>query len=223
MKENRYKNILGSIVKISNVEKNGSIYTCRGEEDNRFIYLLSEKTNEAEIIAVIYDPVKKTEKFVAAKTGDIIYEPYIREKTGNIAGCEYYCLYEKTCGSIVYKIKDNKKYYLLIKNDSGHIGFPKGHIEYGESEEETAVREVREETGLNIHINSKTHQEYTYTTSEGIIKNCVYFYSEFKEENITLQQEEISQSWLLPYNEAYDMLNYPQDKILLKKADLMYD
>lgn len=225
MKENRYKNILGSRIKISNAEKCGNIYTGYYEKDNKnqYIYLLSEETDDVEIIAVIYDPVKKTEKYVAAKSGVRIYEPYIREKIGNIADCECYCLYEKTCGSIVYKIKDNKKYYLLIENDSGHIGFPKGHIEYGEREEETAVREVREETGLNISINSSTRQEYTYTTSAGIIKNCVYFYSEFKEENITLQQEEISQSWLLPYNEAYNMLNYPQDKIILKKAENMYD
>lgn len=223
MKENRYKNILGKKIKISHIEKSGNTYTGYTEEDKRFVYLLSDKSDDISVIAVIYDHTDGTEKLAAAESGTVMFEPYIRAKIGDNPDCEYYCLYEKTCGSVVYTVKDRIKYYLLIENDSGHIGFPKGHIEYGESEEETAMREVFEETGLKIEIDPKTRQEYTYTTSKGIIKNCVYFYSKFEEEHIKLQQEEIIQSWLLPYNEAYDLLNYPQDKVILKKADLMYD
>lgn len=52
---------------------------------------------------------------------------------------------EKTCGSVMFTRENGIKKYLLIKNDSGHIGFPKGHVEYGESEAETAEREVFEE------------------------------------------------------------------------------
>lgn len=130
---------------------------------------------------------------------------------------------EKTCGSVVFTRENGIKKYLLIKNDSGHIGFPKGHVEYSESESETAEREVFEETGLKIKVRTDTRQEYTYKNKDSIVKNCVYFCSEFENQTIKLQQEEISQSWLVDYDEAMMLLNYPQDKIILEKADKMYD
>lgn len=68
--------------------------------------------------------------------------------------------------------RQRRKKYLLIKNDSGHIGFPKGHIEVGETERQTARREVFEETGIDIEINEETRQEYTYKTLNGSIKNA---------------------------------------------------
>ena len=53
---------------------------------------------------------------------------------------------EKSCGCIVL----DKRTVLLIKHNSGHWDFPKGHVEGEESEVETAIREVKEETGLDI-------------------------------------------------------------------------
>ena len=52
---------------------------------------------------------------------------------------------EKSCGCIVL----DKRTVLLIKHNSGHWDFPKGHVEGEESEVETAIREVKEETGLD--------------------------------------------------------------------------
>lgn len=131
--------------------------------------------------------------------------------------------HEKTCGSVIFKRENRIKKYLLIKNDSGHIGFPKGHVEPNETEAQTAKREVFEETGVKIIIKPETRQEYTYKNADNIIKNCVYFCNEFDSDNINIQHEEISEYWLLPYNEAMELLNYPQDKIILEKADKMYD
>lgn len=130
---------------------------------------------------------------------------------------------EKTCGSVVFTRENGIKKYLLIKNNSGHIGFPKGHVEYGETEVKTAEREVFEETGLKIKINTDTRQEYTYKNKDSIVKNCVYFCNEFERQNIKIQPEEISQYWLADYHEAMRLLNYPQDKIILERADKMYD
>ena len=55
---------------------------------------------------------------------------------------------EKSCGCIVI---DNDK-VLLVKQNDGHTAFPKGHIEQGETEEECALRETFEETGLKVKI-----------------------------------------------------------------------
>ena len=57
---------------------------------------------------------------------------------------------EKSCGCII--IDDNNKVLLVYGNGSYFWGFPKGHVEDGESEVETAKREVKEEVGLDVVI-----------------------------------------------------------------------
>ena len=59
-------------------------------------------------------------------------------------------LYEKSCGAVVCCQKDNDIKYLLVCEHGGYWVFPKGHMEAGESEHETAMREVKEETGLDV-------------------------------------------------------------------------
>ena len=58
---------------------------------------------------------------------------------------------EKSCGSIVI---DNDK-VLLVKHNAGHWDFPKGHVEANETEVDTAIREVKEETNILIEVNEK--------------------------------------------------------------------
>ncbi|MBQ7046177.1 MAG: NUDIX domain-containing protein [Oscillospiraceae bacterium] len=130
---------------------------------------------------------------------------------------------EKTCGSVMFIRENGVKKYLLIKNDSGHIGFPKGHIEENETEKETAEREVFEETGLKIEVDVNTRQYYSYVRDNRILKHCVYFCNEFFTHDIKLQENEVFGSWLVPYAEALQLLNYPQDRVVLTKADKMYD
>jgi len=57
---------------------------------------------------------------------------------------------EKSCGAIVYRRESGNVLYLIIQQKSRHWSFPKGHVERGESEKETALREIREETGLCV-------------------------------------------------------------------------
>ena len=56
--------------------------------------------------------------------------------------------YIKSCGFIVYKAENNENFYLIIKSHNGDVGFPKGHMEPGENELQTAIRELKEETGF---------------------------------------------------------------------------
>ncbi len=223
MEKVNYRENIGKKIAVSDLKKSedGKYMTgVAGEYDNKPVYVLSENTENLALIAVIV-AADGVEKWVAAADGVSIIEPNIRNIIGDDSDSEYYCLYEKTCGSIVYMERDGKRYYLLIENDSGHIGFPKGHVEFGETEEETAAREVLEETMLNVRIDTQTRQAYTYKNPEGIIKNCVYFCSEFTEELIRLQEGEILRCWLVPYDEAMGLLNYPQDKVIFEKADKM--
>ena len=57
---------------------------------------------------------------------------------------------EKSCGVLVLRQQEEELYVVLLRHRfGGHWSFPKGHVEAGESERQTALREVREETGLS--------------------------------------------------------------------------
>ena len=56
--------------------------------------------------------------------------------------------YEKSCGAVVYCQKDSDIKYLLVCEHSGFWVFPKGHMDAGETEKQTALRELQEETGV---------------------------------------------------------------------------
>lgn len=126
--------------------------------------------------------------------------------------------YEKTSGAVLYTEKDGEILFLLVKTKSGHIGFPKGHTEYGETEQENALREVLEETGITAQLMYDFRQEYTFTTLENSIKTGAFFLAYYNYKESILQETEIDEEYLLPYEKAYEMLNWEQDKIILKKA-----
>ena len=55
---------------------------------------------------------------------------------------------EKSCGTMCF----NQNKILMVKHNKGHWAFPKGHVEENETEQETALRETKEETGLIVSI-----------------------------------------------------------------------
>ena len=59
---------------------------------------------------------------------------------------------EKSCGAVVFTVIDSSIKYVIVESKEGYFGFPKGHVEKNETEKETALREIREETGLNVDI-----------------------------------------------------------------------
>lgn len=158
------------------------------------------------------------ERIVAPK--DIVmYEPYIKEKLGIPQSEKLRCMYEKTCGAVLYTEVDGKRCYLLIENDSGHIGFPKGHIELNETEEETAVREIFEETGIKVSLERNFRMQYQYFTREEISKRCIYFMAHYNYAPAKIQESEILQSWLVSYREAMALLNFAQDREILETVE----
>lgn len=126
--------------------------------------------------------------------------------------------YEKTSGAVLYTEKDGERRFLLVKTKSGHIGFPKGHTEYGETERENALREILEETGIKARLTEDFRTEYTFTTLESSIKTGAFFLAYYDYTAAEIQEAEIDEDYLLPYEEAYEKLNWEQDKEVLKKA-----
>ena len=114
--------------------------------------------------------------------------------------------------------------YLLIRNKrSAHWGFPKGHVEPGETDEETAIREVLEETGINIEIIPGFVKKSEYTIQGKIEKSVSIFLAKTKNTEYNLQIEEIEECGWFNFQDALKTLNYENDKLILNEAKLTVD
>ena len=127
---------------------------------------------------------------------------------------------EKSCGAVVYtKNESGIIEYLLIKHkNGGHWSFPKGHMEVGETEEETAAREILEETGLKVKINQNFRFEMEYSPKPRILKKVVYFVAETKNREILCQIEEVIGSMWVEYESANQKLIHSESIKLMAEA-----
>lgn len=119
---------------------------------------------------------------------------------------------EKSCGCVV--VNDDR--VLLIRQNDNSIGFPKGHMEIGETEIETAIRETREETGLDVNIISTKKYKIKYYVDEIILKEVTYFLAKPVNPNskiIVQKSELIDVNWFLK-DDVGNFLTYEQLRML---------
>ena len=128
---------------------------------------------------------------------------------------------ERSCGTVPYTVRDGIVYYLIIKaRGGGFYGFPKGHVEKGETEEQTALRETLEETSLHVQIKDGFRHEITYKLSSGNTKRVVYFLGEFGDEMPRRNKGfEDFEYFLLPFDLALKRLTYESAKQMLILAN----
>ena len=82
---------------------------------------------------------------------------------------------EKSCGPLVYRKKQDRLELLLIRHkNGGHWSFPKGHVETGETEPQTALREIKEETGLDVGLCEGFRQSVEYFPKPHVKKPVSY-------------------------------------------------
>lgn len=126
---------------------------------------------------------------------------------------------EKSCGAVIItkEIADPK--VLLIKHHNGdHWAFPKGHTEGTETEEETALREIMEETQLNVELDTQFRHVVRYSPYEGTVKDVIYFIAYAAEHAIHRQEEEVLDSTWLSFEEALALITYENDRTVLQAA-----
>lgn len=126
---------------------------------------------------------------------------------------------EKSCGAVIFRKHHGNTELLLIKHtNGGHWSFPKGHVEPGETEAQTALREVREETGLEVQIDTSFREVVSYSPWKDTIKNVVYFLAWVKSKEIRPQPEEVSQVKWVEISLAPKWLNYDNDRQLVSRV-----
>ena len=98
---------------------------------------------------------------------------------------------EKSCGALVIR-KNGEQYDLVLLRHrfGGHWSFPKGHVEAGETERQTALREVKEETGLSIRLYDGFRESVEYFPQAGVKKQVGYFLGAALGDELIRQEEE---------------------------------
>lgn len=133
---------------------------------------------------------------------------------------------EYSCGAVVYTKVNGEYRYVIIRSRGGDFGFAKGHMEEGESEQQTAVREVREEIGLNVtlHDGFRMVDEYQIPSRKQVYKQVVYFLGYYEKQRIVPQLAELVSARLMSFNEAMTYLTFPRSQeILLEAANFLKD
>lgn len=122
---------------------------------------------------------------------------------------------EKSCGAII--IYNNQ--VLMVKQQKGFWGFPKGHVESGETETETAIREVKEETNVDIVVDESLRFENHYITDTNIDKTVILFIAHpIDNMNIVAQQGEIQDVKWVNIDKVGGFLTFDNLKELWKKV-----
>ena len=130
--------------------------------------------------------------------------------------------YIKSCGFVAYKRIENVNHYLIIQSLNGDVGFPKGHMESGESELETAIRELKEETGVDVKViqGFRRQIEYELRRVPDTIKQSVYFLGECTSDKIICQEAEVAEASFISYEDALKILTFEETKNILTDAEI---
>lgn len=127
--------------------------------------------------------------------------------------------FEKSCGAVVYRKFHGNIEILLIKHiNSGHWSFPKGHMEDGESEAETALREIKEETGIDVILDTTFRETVSYSPKRDTQKVVVYFLGRARSFDIKPQAGEIAKIRWVDIGHAASVLTYDNDRQIISNA-----
>jgi bis(5'-nucleosidyl)-tetraphosphatase len=137
----------------------------------------------------------------------------------------------RAAGIVLFRMVDGERRYLLLRSALTRRlvwEFPKGGIETGESEQQAAERELREETGVGegsftLQPGFREEEHYLFTRMDGeerhlVVKRVVYFLAETTMPDIVLSREAAEYRWL-SYWEAQQILRFPEKRRVLERAE----
>ncbi len=127
---------------------------------------------------------------------------------------------ERSCGAVVFTRVGGELRFVLVRSLEGVYGFPKGHREAGESPEETALREVREEVGLRVALLPGFHaqDEYLLPKKKDTRKRVDFFLAEYSDQPIRAQESELKSAGLFSFDEALRLIQHESWRRILTEA-----
>ena len=137
-------------------------------------------------------------------------------------------LKQSSAGVVVYRIGDDgMRTYLLLQYPRGPWDFPKGKLKEGETWKQGALREAKEETGIDPELHPHFEHAYSYSFNDfkgnRIEKTVVFFLGQAdKDAYVTLSQEHVDYLWL-PYHQARMQLPIENVKYLLDQVENFLD
>ncbi|UCF10158.1 MAG: NUDIX domain-containing protein [Candidatus Bipolaricaulota bacterium] len=131
---------------------------------------------------------------------------------------------ERSAGFVLFRTGPSGalEYLLLRHRNGGHWGFPKGRIEPGETELQAALRETREETGIDdLHPVPSLHRDTRYgffRDGMPVAKTVRYFVARAEASDAVLSREHVDACWV-SLREALDLLSFLEPKALLEEIE----
>ena len=129
---------------------------------------------------------------------------------------------EYSCGAVVFTREGGDVRYVIIKSREGIYGLPKGHMEAGETEEATALREILEETGLAVHLVDGFRAETSHPfkkQGEERIKHVTYFLAEYEGQTPRRQESEVDSIFLMDFAIAVSAIQFEDTRGVLTAAN----
>lgn len=155
---------------------------------------------DGRIIGVIRRRDDTEDKLVAAPEGMRFHQAEIAEATAfqeQYFSTTVQSIFQKSCGVIPYRINGNTpEFLLLFQRFSETWSFPKGHIEIGETDMQTALRELKEESGLQAELIPDRKAIIEYSISPLIRKQVVLFLGQVNGEPTLQEQEILKHQWV---------------------------
>ena len=198
-----------------------------GDGDEQDVYILGVdepvETFTGRIIGVVRRADDNEDKLVAAPEDLLFHQGQIADAVRFVEqyfDSSYESIYHKSCGVVPYRWKDGHLQLLVLKQ-RGYAAFrwsfPKGHMEAGETEADTALRETREECGLTARLCPGFRESMSYIINGWMTKEVVLFLGEVSGEP-RLQAAEIDTCRWVSVREAGALL-HPDHLPILKKVE----
>ncbi len=125
-----------------------------------------------------------------------------------------------SAGAVLYTVIDGERRYVLVREKNGSYGLPKGHVEPGETLAQTALREVREETGVvaALHADRPVMVD-EYPIAGGDVKRVSWFVARFADQTPNADRTQVLGVLVLPIDAALRTLTYGSTREILRRVD----
>ena len=201
-------------------------YLSRDKKQNN-VYIVSKSElfgSFPGIVTAVASLSDGTQRMIVSPRNEVMYEPDILFRLRKLTSLKVEkisCLYEKSCGAVILyrNEKTDELMILMVRNNNGRFySFPKGHVEFHENERETAIREIKEETNLDVEILDGFREVSDYCPFGKIRKRVVFFLAVTRKNNIKIQESEIDSYTWVPLSKAKGACSYDNDCRIIEKV-----